>query len=67
MCNEYYHIIDSLCFIDPSEKRFKDAFLYQFKTDINDSNWARYVDGWSIYKDIRNEAKRMGLSFDEHC
>ena len=64
MCSEYYHIIDALCFIDPTEKRFKDAFLYQYKIDINDSNWARYQDGWSIFKDISNEATRMGVTFD---
>ena len=53
--------------MDMSEKRFFNSFPYKYKIDVNDSNWARYQDGWAIYKGIKNEAIRMGITFTDKC
>ena len=45
------------------EKQFFTSFPFLYKIDINENNWMQYVDGWSIFKDIRNDAKRMGINF----
>jgi len=34
---------------------FSKGFPYQFKLDVNDNNWVNYIDGWSLYVDIRGE------------
>ena len=37
-------------------------FAYHYRININDDNWVYYSDGWSIYSDITQDAKRMGIN-----
>ena len=46
-------------------QHFERSFPYKFKIDVNDSNWMNYINGWSLYSDIRQEAKRQGIEFEK--
>jgi hypothetical protein len=46
-------------------QHFDRSFPYQFKIDVNDSNWMNYKNGWGLYTDIRLEAKRQGIDFEK--
>ena len=62
LCEEYYAVLEQNCFVAGSEKRFLNQFPFHYKIDVNDTNWARFKDGWSLYKDIRADAGRMGVN-----
>jgi hypothetical protein len=34
------------------------SFPYHYRVEITGDNWIKYVDGWSLYVDIRSEIKR---------
>lgn len=45
--------------------QFQKTFPFKYTIDINQYNWTHYKNGWNVYPDIRQEAKRMGIDFDK--
>jgi len=59
-------VIDRSAFADApalKDTHFTRLFPYNYKIDVHDKNWDRYVDGWGLYADIQKEAKRWGIDF----
>ena len=45
-------------------KNGPNAFPYDFKIEVTHKNWMNYVDGWSLYPDIRSEMTRQGVDLN---
>ena len=70
-CIAAHSIIEGAAFLDINgvispANLFQKGFPYQFKLDVNDNNWVNYIDGWSLYADIRGEIKRMGIDLENN-
>lgn len=45
-------------------KNGPNAFPYDYKIEVTHKNWMNYVDGWSLYPDIRSEMTRQGVDLN---
>ena len=69
-CIQTHELLEKAAFLDVNgtispANLFNHGFPYIFKINVNDSNWMNYVDGWSLYVDIRNEMKRQGVDLNK--
>ena len=65
-CTETHTLLEKAAFLDVNgsispSNLFNHAFAFTYKIDVNDQNWVNYVDGWSLFLDIRSEIQRQGV------
>jgi hypothetical protein len=66
-CTEAHTLLEKSAFLDVNgsispANLFNHAFPYAYRIDVNDGNWMNYVDGWSLFTDIRKEVERQGIN-----
>lgn len=68
LCSETHTLLEKAAFLDVNgsispANLFNHGFPYAFRIDVNDGNWMNYVDGWSLYTDIKKEIVRQGVDY----
>mmetsp|Transcript_10506 Transcript_10506/g.17615 ORF Transcript_10506/g.17615 Transcript_10506/m.17615 type:complete len:568 (-) Transcript_10506:33-1736(-) len=69
LCTKVSKLLNTISFVDRSQglslSVYQHTFPFKFALDINENNWMDFRDGWYVYTDIRAEAKRQGIDFED--